>query len=155
MINHEEFFELAAEQARQSLCDRAHCGSVIVSTDGEVIGQGYNAPPLNDLSQKVCNNEYNLAIKSKYDKTCCVHAEWNAIVDGLRNNTEKMKGATLYFMRVDENGDWTDAGEPYCTVCSRLAIQSGLGYFALWDRGKAVIYGVKEYNEKSYDYYRK
>ena len=155
MSNHEEYFELAAEQARQSLCDKAHCGSAIVSTDGEVIGLGYNAPPLNDLSQKVCNEEFYIEIKPKYDKTCCVHAEWNAIIDALKNNTEKIGGATLYFMRVDENGDWTDAGEPFCTICSRLAMQSGMGYFALWTDGASLIRTVKDYNEKSYDYFRK
>jgi hypothetical protein len=155
MSKHEEYFELAAEQARQSLCDRAHCGSVIVAADGEAIGRGYNAPPLNDLSQKCCNVKLNHAIKPKYDKTCCVHAEWNAIIDALKTNTEKINGATLYFMRVNNEGEWTDAGEPFCTACSRLAMQSGLGHFALWVDDGPLIRTVKEYNEKSYDYYKK
>lgn len=149
----EEYFEEAAKQARLATCHRAKCGSVIVSEDAQIIGKGYNAPPLEDEDQRYCDTEFDFSIKPKYDKTCCVHAEWNAIIDGLKNNAEKMAGATLYFMRVDENGDWTDAGEPFCTVCSRLAMASGLGKFALWTDDKPKMYSTKDYNKKTYDMY--
>ena len=149
---HEQYFEAAREVATHAMCHRAHCGAVIVK-DGKVIGRGYNAPPLEDESQRMCDHEdFNLTKKVKSDKTCCVHAEWNAIVDALVHNADKMKGSTLYFMRVDEEGNVTDAGEPYCTVCSRLALQSGVKTFALWN-DKPQLFDTKIYNQKSYEFY--
>lgn len=47
-INHLENFQLAAEVAAHAKCKRARCGSVVVTAAGEVIGKGYNAPPLDD-----------------------------------------------------------------------------------------------------------
>ncbi|MDR2063448.1 MAG: hypothetical protein LBQ02_01480 [Candidatus Nomurabacteria bacterium] len=149
-------FELAAEQARKATCKRARCGSVIITDDThEVIGVGHNGPPLGDESQRTCEAEWDLGIKPKYDKTCCIHAEWRAIFDVLKTNADKISRATLWFMRVDENGEWTDAGEPFCTVCSRLALESGLANFALWVDGKPKIYTTADYNKASYAYYKK
>lgn len=150
----EFYFEKAAEQARLATCHRAKCGSVVVSVDGEILGEGFNAPPLNDENLRTCDKSWNMSIKPKYDKTCCVHAEWNAIINALKSSGSKIDGGTLYFMRVDENGNWTGGGRPFCTVCSRLAAQSGLGYFALWVDGKPKIYDVKEYDIESYNYYK-
>jgi len=79
----------------------------------------------------MCDEGWNLESKPKYDKTCCVHAEWNAILDACKANPGKLEGSTLYFMRIDEEGGFTDAGEPFCTVCSRLALQAGVAYFEL------------------------
>lgn len=154
MKPHNYYFEKAAEQARHAKCHRAKCGSVIVSTDGQIIGAGYNAPPLNDEKQRYCNIELNLDDKPKYDKTCCVHAEWNAIIDGLKKNADKIKGSTLYFMRVDASGGWTDAGEPFCTVCSRLAMEAGIAYFGLWVNDEPKMYLADDYNTVTYDKYR-
>jgi len=149
---HEKYFEEARKVATRAMCHRAHCGAVIVK-DGEVIGQGYNAPPLQDEAQRMCNHEdFNLTKKTKSDKTCCVHAEWNAILDALARNSEKVSGSTLYFMRVDDNGNFTEAGEPYCTVCSRLALQSGVKFFGLWNKGPQM-WDTKEYNLKSYAFF--
>lgn len=153
-INHKKYFELAAEVAQRATCKRAKCGSVIVAEDGEVIGEGYNAPPLNDEAQRTCDGEWDLDSKPKYDKTCCVHAEWNAILNACKNAPDKIQTATLYFMRIDEEGNFTEAGKPYCTVCSRLALQSGLRYFALWNNG-LDIYTTVDYNMQSYIYHKK
>jgi len=153
MKNHEQFFELAREQAKLATCHRAKCGAVIVDRDGEVIGAGFNAPPLNDDTNRYCETDFDFSIKPKYDKTCCVHAEWNAIINALKTNADKFAGATLYFMRIDNDGNFTGAGQPFCTVCSRLAMQSGLEKFALWANGKPKIYNVKEYNQDSYKMY--
>jgi len=67
----------------------ARCGSVIVSERNVIIGRGYNAPPLGDETQRTCDVEYHTDKKPKSDKTCCVHAEWNAIIDGLKNYPEE------------------------------------------------------------------
>jgi len=157
MKNHEFYFEKAAEQARLATCHRAKCGSVIVTKTGEIIGEGFNCPPLNREELRLCEADLDLSIKPKYDKTCCIHAEWNAIINALKNHGSKIDGGTLYFMRVDADGKWTGAGKPFCTVCSRLALQSGLKNFALWDEltKSPKIYDVIAYNTESYNYYAK
>ena len=147
------YFQLAAEQARKATCLRARCGSVIIAENGSVIGEGSNAPPRNDENNRYCATQFDTSKKPKYDVTCCVHAEWNAIFDMLKRHPDKADGATLYFMRVDENGNFTGAGVPYCTVCSRLALQSGIQYFALWHDGDEKRYNTTQYNKESYAFY--
>lgn len=154
VMDHRKYFELASEEARQATCTHARCGSVIVSKDGDIIGKGYNAPPLGDESQRMCNLDNFNNKKLKYDKTCCVHAEWNAIINALKNNPDKIDGSTLYFMRISEKGEFTGAGVPFCTVCSRLALQSGIKYFGLWDDGPQ-IFDTEEYNKLSYEFHVK
>src|SRR3989338_4103985 len=112
-----KWMEKAAEVAGRALCHRAKCGTIIVK-GGQIIGAGYNAPPLDNEENRTCNKEFGPG-KPKYDRTCCVHAEWRAIMDALKRNTEKIKGSKLYFTRVDENGQIKKTGRPHCTVCSR------------------------------------
>jgi deoxycytidylate deaminase len=147
-----EYFEKAAVVAASALCFRAKCGSIIVALDGNVIGEGYNAPPLEDENQRTCDKVWDITIKPKYDTTCCVHAEWNAILDACKMHPDKISGSTLYFMRIDEKGGFTDSGKPYCTVCSRLALQSGIEYFSLWNGGEDR-FSTKDYNLASYSYF--
>lgn len=152
-MDHEHFFEEARKVATRATCNKAHCGAVIVTTNGEIIGRGYNAPPEGDESQRMCDVELDKTIKQNNDKTCCVHAEWNAIIDALKHHGKKIEGATLYFMRVDDNNGVTEAGDPYCTVCSRLAMESGIKTFGLWNDGPQMI-DASEYNLKSYEFFR-
>lgn len=147
------YFEVAADVARDATCLRAKCGSVIVAASGVVIGRGYNAPPLGDESQRQCEAEFDLTKKPKYDKTCCVHAEWNAVIDACKTAPEKLADATLYFMRIDDEGNFTDAGEPYCTACSRFTMQAGVAEFALWNQDGADVYTLPEYNDISYQFH--
>jgi len=149
----EHYFKEAGVVATQATCHRARCGSVIVSRDDIIIGRGFNAPPLGDETQRQCDIEYRTDRKPKSDKTCCVHAEWNAIIDALRNYPDQVEGSTLYFMRIDDDNSFTEAGDPYCTVCSRLALQSGIAEFGLWNGGPQMI-DTKNYNLISYDFYR-
>jgi deoxycytidylate deaminase len=146
------FFEAAAEVARKATCHKGHCGTVIVK-NGEIIGKGYNGPAFDDEANRTCDNTYDLSVKPKFDKTCCTHAEWRAIIDGCKSNAGKISGSILYFMRVDDAGNFTDAGDPYCTTCSRLTLEAGIGEFALWNADGADIYNAVEYNQKSYDYF--
>jgi deoxycytidylate deaminase len=149
---HETYFEEAQKTAHRATCNRAKCGSVIVATNGQIIGRGYNAPPLGDESQRMCDVQLDKSIKQNNDKTCCVHAEWNAILDAKKNHPDKVAGSTLYFMRVNEDGEYTEAGDPYCTVCSRLALESGISTFGLWNNGPQMI-DTSTYNQKSYAFY--
>ena len=146
------FFDVAATFAQQATCSRAKCGTVIVK-DGNIIGRGYNGPALDDESNRYCKAELDLSIKPKYDKTCCIHAEWRAILDACKRNADKIDGSVLYFMRVDDEGNFTNAGDPYCTTCSRLTLEAGVGQFALWNNDGVDIYDAAEYNRKSYEFF--
>jgi deoxycytidylate deaminase len=147
------YFELAAGAARKATCLRAKCGAVIIK-NGTVIGEGYNTPPLGDETQRMCAVEKDLTKKPKHDKTCCVHAEWSAVLDACKNNADKMNGSTLYFMRLKNTGDFDDFGEPLCTTCSRLTMEAGVNEFVIWNNEGADAYLLPEYNLASYDFYK-
>jgi len=44
------------------------------------------------------------------------------------------------------------SGKPYCTVCSRLALDNGIKEFVLWHTDGIKGYDTKEYNKLSYDF---
>lgn len=140
----------AARVAENALCLKAKCGTVIVA-GGELIGAGYNAPPLNDPKNQTCLDEPKRG-KPLYDQTCCVHAEWRAIMNALRVNADRLKGSKLYFSRVDKEGNIKRAGDPYCTVCSRLALDAGISEFLLWNEKGICAYSTDEYDKLSYSY---
>lgn len=137
----------AGAMAGRALCHRKKCGAVVV-VGGEIIGRGYNAPPLDDEANRLCDESLD-TVKPKYDRTCCVHAEWRAIMDALRNAPEKIVGSKLYFARV-EGGEIRRSGRPFCTVCSRLALDVGVAAFALWHDDGVREYPTGEYNRLSY-----
>lgn len=146
----EQWMLRAADTASHALCTRAKCGSIIVK-DGEVIGAGYNAPPLNAEENRMCGATYMYG-KPKYDATCCMHAEWRAILDALKANPERIYGSALYFVRIDNDGVVKRSGKPYCTVCSRFALDAGIATFALWHAEGVGEYPTEEYNKLSYEY---
>jgi deoxycytidylate deaminase len=141
----------AAKVAERALCLKAKCGTVIVK-DGKIIGTGYNAPPRDDDKNRKCLDEYDFSGKPKYDHTCCMHAEWRAILDAVKENGDSVKGSKLYFTRVDENGNILKSGEPFCTVCSRFALDVGISEFLLWHENGLCSYNTEEYNNLSYSY---
>lgn len=139
-----------AEMAKKALCLRAKCGTIIVKDD-QIIGQGYNAPPLDREENRTCNAEIGTG-KPNYDRTCCMHAEWRAIMDGLRKNPSELEGSKLYFTRVDDQGEIQKSGDPFCTTCSRMALDTGIDKFVLWHEGGIREYPTDEYNRLSYQY---
>lgn len=140
----------AAAQARLALCLRAKCGAVIVK-DGEVIGRGYNAPPQDNPEYGTCLNEYELPQNYRYDHTCCMHSEWRAILDAKARNPQKLKGSRLYFVRVTAEGEPKRSGKPYCTVCSRLSLDSGVAEFVLWQEQGFAAFPTDEYDKLSFE----
>lgn len=148
-MTHEECFEKAAEQARLATCRRAKCGSIVV-LGGEVVGTGYNSPAGN--AEHMCDLEFGQSPKPKSDRTCCMHAEWRAILAAVATG-KKLAGGTLYFTRVDDSGQILRSGEPYCTVCSRFALDVGLAHFALWHDDGIKLYPTDEYNRLSYQFH--
>ncbi|MFH0873955.1 MAG: deaminase [Candidatus Komeilibacteria bacterium] len=139
MMTAEKWLQEAANSAKQALCHQAKCGCVIVKDD-EVIGRGYNAPPLDSEANRRCDLD-----------SCCVHAEWRAIMDTLRHHPDMILGSTLYFTRVDNTGTILKSGQPYCTVCSRLALDVGIITFVLWHEAGITEYPTAEYNRLSYE----
>jgi deoxycytidylate deaminase len=145
----------AGKMAEKAMCLKAHCGTVIVK-DGEIIGSGYNAPSLDKEENRTCADEnYDFSKKPHFDRTCCMHAEWRAIINALKNNPDKIKESKLYFCRVDSDGKIKKSGEPYCTVCSRLALDTGIGEFLLWHENGICSYPTDEYNKISYENLKK
>jgi deoxycytidylate deaminase len=150
-MNDENYFKEASLEAKKSLCPKAKCGSIIVLED-IIIGKGYNSPPNNDITKRKCGVNLIKSLKPRSDRTCCVHAEWRAIIDAIKKKNN-IQGSTLYFTRVDNKGKIIKSGQPYCTVCSRLALDNGIKYFALWHDSGIKVYDTDEYNELSYQFH--
>ncbi len=151
-MNHRHWLQQAAKVATGSHCDRAHCGSVIVANH-TIIGSGFNAPPLNNPAHKRCSATYTIPNQNKHDLTCCVHAEIRAINDALTHHPGQLAGSTLYFTRVNETGEQEPAGEPYCTMCSRAALDAGISQFVLLHADGPRAYDTATYNDLSYAHY--
>lgn len=134
------------------MCKRGRGGSVVV-LDGEIIGRGYNAPPGDSEENRMCHTDYRTSAKPKSDKTCCMHAEWRAIFDAMRKKGD-ISGSSIYYTSIDDNGEMVKSGKPYCTVCSRLALDLGIKYFVLWHEDGIRAYDTKEYNQLSYYFHK-
>ena len=137
--------------AERALCKRDKCGAVIVA-DGAIIGEGYNSPPRDEVDHERCTRKHELAPDFKSDKTCCPHAEWRAVFDALRHHPERIAGSTIYFTRVDATGAFIPSGKPYCTSCSKMVLDVGVGTFALWHPEGIKLYETHEYNDLSFQW---
>ncbi len=134
--------------AKLSSCKRSRCGSIIVSEDAGMIGAGWNSMPCEEAGS--CFKD-ELPKSFKSDRTCCVHAEQRAIMDALQGSCGALiGGSTLYFIRLDENDQPIHAGEPYCTICSKMALDVGISKFVLWQKEGWTSYDTKYYNELSF-----
>jgi len=146
-----QWMDRAVAVAKQATCLRSKCGSVIVK-DGESIGEGYNSPAGGNERQRRCTVSKDTYDTKVTDKTCCVHAEQRAIMDALRKYPDKLSGARLYFIRLDDAGYASKAGKPYCTICSKMALDAGIEEFVLWHEEGIGIYDTQEYTVLSYEY---
>lgn len=145
------FINKAKGIAQKSSCERSKCGSVIVG-DEKIVGEGFNSPPADKKSQRRCKYDKKDLNQKITDKTCCVHAEQRAIMDALKRNPSKLKNSILYFVRLDRKGDISFAGKPYCTICSKMALDVEIKYFVLYHKEGIAIYNTEEYNTLSYQY---
>jgi len=146
------FIDMAAKIALSSPCFRSRCGSVIVKNN-KVIGSGFNSPPKGKVLSHCLKDDLPKDFKS--DRTCCIHAEQRAIMDALQNNHKEIIGSRLYFIRLDETGKKTRAGDLYCTICSKMALDAGLAEFVLWQEKGICVYNTDEYNNLSFLYKEK
>jgi hypothetical protein len=72
----------------------------------------------------------------------------NALID----NPDKIIWSRLYFIRIDNDGKPTHAGKPYCTICSKMALDAGISEFVLRDETWVCVYDTDEYNTLSFNY---
>lgn len=143
--------EETAQLAQQASCLRSRCGSMILCGT-EVIGRGVNTPPGESEAQRRCTHEKTSYHPRVTDKTCCIHAEQRAIMDALRTHPEKLVGARLVFARLASDGTVARAGAPYCTICSKMALDVGIKEFVLWHEEGITVYDTQEYNTLSFAY---
>jgi len=149
----DQFLDLAAEQARGATCLRSSCGAVVV-LDGRVLGVGNNSLP-GGCAPSACLKETGaLGAGFKSDRTCCTHAEVRAIANALKSGCD-VRGATVYFTRVAAGtGERVVSGRPYCTICSKFALEVGLAFFVLAHDFGIVAYPAGAYNDLSFTYGR-
>jgi len=143
------FIDIAADVALGSGCLRSRCGSIIVN-DNEIIGRGFNSLPMNKVLEHCIKDE--LPIDFKSDRTCCVHAEQRAVMNALATNPKKVEGSTLYFIRLDKEGNKLNAEDPYCTICSKMALDVGISEFVLLREEGITVYDIEEYNRFSFGF---
>ena len=135
--------------AKMATCKRSKCGSIIVA-NGIILGEGFNSMPCDGTGE--CFKD-NLAPTFKSDRSCCVHAEQRAIMNALKNKwRDQIKGSTLFFIRLDENDNPKHSGAPYCSICSKMALDVGISNFVLWHKEGWTSYNTKEYNEQTFQY---
>lgn len=146
-----DFIDETVKIAKQATCERAKCGSIIVK-DNIIIGQGFNSPVNNLESQRRCKNNKEKYHKKVTDKTCCMHAEQRAIMDALIKNPTKIKDSKLYFIRLNKENQPEPAGNPYCTICSKMALDAGIKHFILLHEDGLKEYPTEEYNLLSYKF---
>lgn len=144
------WIEKTVEIAKRATCQRSKCGSVVI-LNNRIIGEGYNSPPFQKESQRKCLCDKKSYHQKVTDKTCCVHAEQRAIMDGL-SKCSSLNGSRLYFVRLDDENKLSHAGKPYCTICSKMALDTGIQEFVLVHEDGICVYDTEEYNLLSYEY---
>lgn len=148
-----QWFEEARKVALQSMCLRAKCGTVIVRIFGaeEIIASGYNAPPRGCEENARCLRKHEILPGFKSDRTCCIHAEQQAIMRAM-SREDVLPYCRLYFVRLNDEGQIKPSGKPYCTICSKMALHSGIREFSLIHKEGIAVYNTKEYNDLSFQY---
>ncbi|MGY6558089.1 MAG: deoxycytidylate deaminase [Nitritalea sp.] len=106
------FMELAVNLARRSHCIKKHVGAVLTK-DTRIISVGYNGPPAGTHN---CDEEFpdtGCARDSKGSCTLAIHAEQNAILYAVKNNSS-VEGSTLYVTLAP------------CLACARIIFSMGI-----------------------------
>lgn len=106
------YMELAVNLAKRSHCIKRHVGAVLVK-DTRIISIGYNGPPAGTHN---CDEEFpeeGCARDSKGSCSLAIHAEQNAILYAVKNNTS-VAGSTLYVTLSP------------CLSCARIIYSMGI-----------------------------
>lgn len=152
------WFRTACNAAENSLCSKSKCGAALVGVrdseplslwKGSLISTGCNGPPQCDPAYRRCFQTTPSKAHPKAGRTCCVHAEVRALLAAPRNG---ILGSTLYFARTDQAGNLLYSGRPWCTECSKLALDLGVKTWVLWHADGPREYEAAEYDHLSNQY---
>lgn len=106
------YMELAEKLALRSHCVKAQVGAVLTK-DTRIVSLGYNGPPAGTHN---CDEEYPVDGCPRDSKGSCslaLHAEQNAILYAVKNNTA-IEGSTLYVTLSP------------CISCARVIYTTGI-----------------------------
>lgn len=106
------YMELAVNLAKRSHCIKKHVGAVLTK-DTRIISIGYNGPPAGTHN---CDLEFPVQGCARDSKGSCslaLHAEQNAILYAVKNNTS-VDGSTLYVTLSP------------CLACARIIFSMGI-----------------------------
>ena len=73
-------------------------------------------------------------------------------MDALKRNSDTLNGSTLYYCRLSKDGLLATSGEPWCTICSKMALDAGVSFFVLKKKEGYAVYRTDEYNALSFAY---
>lgn len=106
------FMELAVNLAKRSHCIKKHVGAVLTK-ETRIISIGYNGPPAGTHNCDIEFPEKGCARDSKGSCSLALHAEQNAILYAVKNNTS-VEGSTLYVTLSP------------CLACARIIYSMGI-----------------------------
>jgi dCMP deaminase len=106
------FMELAVNLAKRSHCIKKHVGAVLTK-DTRIISIGYNGPPAGTHNCDLEFPDTGCARDSKGSCSLALHAEQNAILYAVKNNTS-VEGSTLYVTLAP------------CLPCARIIFSMGI-----------------------------
>ncbi|MEY2705982.1 MAG: hypothetical protein RL407_2044 [Bacteroidota bacterium] len=106
------YMELALNLAKRSHCIKKHVGAVLTK-DTRIISIGYNGPPAGTHNCDVEFPETGCVRDSKGSCSLALHAEQNAILYAVKNNTS-VEGSTLYVTLSP------------CLACARIIYSMGI-----------------------------
>lgn len=106
------FMELAVNLAKRSHCIKKHVGAVLTK-DTRIISIGYNGPPAGTHNCDIEFPDKGCARDSKGSCSLALHAEQNAILYAVKNNTS-VEGSTLYVTLSP------------CLACARIIFSMGI-----------------------------
>jgi dCMP deaminase len=106
------FMELAVNLAKRSHCVKRHVGAVLTK-ETRIISIGYNGPPAGTHNCDVEFPEIGCPRDSKGGCSLALHAEQNAILYAVKNQTS-VDGATLYVTLSP------------CLACARIIYTMGI-----------------------------
>ena len=106
------YMELAEKLALRSHCVKAQVGAVLAK-DTRIVSLGYNGPPAGTHNCDVEWPTEGCARDSKGSCSLALHAEQNAILYAVNNNTS-IEGATLYVTLSP------------CIACARVIYTTGI-----------------------------
>jgi dCMP deaminase len=106
------YMELAVNLAKRSHCIKRHVGAVLTK-DTRIISIGYNGPPSGTHNCDLEWPETGCPRDSKGSCSLALHAEQNAILYAVKNQTD-VKGATMFVTLSP------------CLPCSRIIYTMGI-----------------------------